>query len=259
MATTYVLKAANSDLTGGADFTKEISAGTEAAGSITVSVAKSATEDSLGFTPANVPSTDGITGNYTAEVNVTTGSTDIQISVAVARVNSAGTQQSISSFTAEQTGSAGVKTFSLSSINLGTWASGDRLKVVYRFRNTNTMSARSVTIETGTTDAEVVSPWTILTPTRGQVSFAELEAPFVLTRGQVSFAELEAPLVLTRGQVSFAEFEAPTVLTRGQVSWAELEAPTLVTRGQVSWAVFEAPEESAVEEVKRCVGTRYAR
>lgn len=162
MTTTYILKAANSDLSGGADFTRELSEGTETAGSISPSIAASATEDSFGFTPAGIPGASGGSGaqDYNPiEVNVTSGNNNIQISVAVARVNSSGTQQAISAFTAEQQASAGLKTFSRTGIDLGTWASGDRLKVVYRFRNTHSHSSQACTIETGTTSAEVVAPW----------------------------------------------------------------------------------------------------
>lgn len=79
------------------------------------------------------------------------------------------------------------------------------------------------------------------TPTRGRVSFAELEVPNLLTRGLVSFAELEVPNVVTRGRISFAEFEAPNAPTRGRMSFAELEVPSLLTRGLLSFAEFEVP------------------
>ena len=83
------------------------------------------------------------------------------------------------------------------------------------------------------------------TPTRGRVSFAEFETPFVSTRGRVSFAEFEVPLVSTRGRLSWAELEAPITLTRGRVAWTELQVPDEIaatpTRGQVSWVEFETP------------------
>lgn len=82
-------------------------------------------------------------------------------------------------------------------------------------------------------------------PTRGRVSFAELETPFVATRGRVSFAEFEAPLAPTRGRFSWAELEAPLAPTRGRTSWAELEvpnAPATPTRGRVSWGELEVPD-----------------
>src|SRR2546426_4685166 len=159
--TVYVLKSATSDLTGGADFTKELYPGAETAGTIAVSVAASATENSFGFPKAGDPGLSGATGNYTVETNVTVANANIQLSAAVARVNSAGTEQALSSFTAEQSaGTTGTKTFALNNINLGTWASGDRLKVYYRFRNT-VASVQSVTIGTGTTSAEATAPWTV--------------------------------------------------------------------------------------------------
>jgi hypothetical protein len=161
VTTTYVLRAANSDLSGGADFSKRLQIGTETAGSITVSVAGNATEDSFGFADAGQPDDDGITGDYTVEVNVLgLGLATINLSAAVARVNSAGVQQAISAFAAEQAGLVGIKTFAFTGINLGTWAIGDRLKVVYRFRNTLALTG-SLDIQTGTTDAQVVTPWTI--------------------------------------------------------------------------------------------------
>jgi hypothetical protein len=84
-----------------------------------------------------------------------------------------------------------------------------------------------------------------LTPTRGQISFAELETPFTPTRGRISFAELEVPVVPTRGLISFAELETPFVGTRGQVSFAELEVPITPTRGQISFAELEVPNLSS--------------
>lgn len=82
-------------------------------------------------------------------------------------------------------------------------------------------------------------------PTRGQVSFAELEVPFQSTRGRISFVEFETPLAPTRGRMSFAEFETPTVPTRGRTSWAELEAPAVPTRGLIAWVEFEVPDLAA--------------
>lgn len=78
-------------------------------------------------------------------------------------------------------------------------------------------------------------------PTRGRLSWAEFETPLVGTRGRISWSELEAPIALTRGRISWAELEAPTALTRGRAAWAEFEVPAIATRGRVAWAEFEAP------------------
>lgn len=83
------------------------------------------------------------------------------------------------------------------------------------------------------------------TPTRGRVSFAELEVPQVATRGRIAWAEFEVPSVATRGRVSFAELEVPQVPTRGSVSFAELEVPQVPTRGRVSWSELEVPNVPA--------------
>src|SRR5207245_11571874 len=96
-----------------------------------------------------------ITANYTVELNVPVANANILLSTAVARVTSVGVLQTLSGFAAEQSaGSTGIKTFSLTSVNLGTWSSGDRLKVYYRFRNT-AASVQSVTLDTPVTSAEV--------------------------------------------------------------------------------------------------------
>jgi hypothetical protein len=78
--------------------------------------------------------------------------------VTLHRVNSAGTIQTSSSLSAEQTATAGVKTFTFSSQSLGTWASGDRLRVDYRYRNA-AHGGQSFDAAHGGTDNEVVAPW----------------------------------------------------------------------------------------------------
>ena len=60
-------------------------------------------------------------------------------------------------------------------------------------------------------------------PTRGRLSWTELETPLVPTRGRLSFAELETGIAPTRGQISWAELEAGAAPTRGRIAFAELE------------------------------------
>lgn len=155
----WMLKQANSDLTGGADFTKELSEATETGSTLNFTIAASATEDQLGYTKAGVPNLQKWpTGNWSVQVNVTVANTNLQLSVAVARVNAAGTQQQISRFTPEQQCSSGVKTFQLFNLAWNAGAVGDRIKIIYRFRNT-VASGQAVTIETGTTNTQVQAPW----------------------------------------------------------------------------------------------------
>jgi hypothetical protein len=57
-------------------------------------------------------------------------------------------------------------------------------------------------------------------------------------------ANLFGGLSPTRGLISWAELETPLVKTRGRVSWAELETPLAKTRGRFSWAEFQVPNEA---------------
>jgi hypothetical protein len=118
------------------------------------------------FTNAGFPGVQGSAGDYSAKFNVTSGSTNIQLSVVLARVNSSGTVQASSSASAEQVASAGVKTFSFSSPSLGTWAAGDRLRIQYRLRNTQAHGNTSISFGANTTNEEVVTPWTIAETSR---------------------------------------------------------------------------------------------
>ena len=83
-------------------------------------------------------------------------------------------------------------------------------------------------------------------PTRGLISWTELETPLVATRGQISWTEIEVPLAPTRGLVSWTEIEAPLAPTRGLISWSEGEFPTVATRGLISFAEFEFPDVGTV-------------
>jgi len=164
MSRRFVLRASNSALTGGADFNKDLADFTDTATSITVAVAHSSTETSYGFTQADIPGTGGATGNYTVEINVTTAHTNMFCKVAVGRVNSSGVLQgSESADSAEQQlNTTGVKTFTLTSVNLGSWAVGDRLRVAYRFRSNKTSGpVASVVIQTSTSDTEVLTPFAV--------------------------------------------------------------------------------------------------
>lgn len=165
MAVTYRLRDLASDLAGGADFSSIADQTPAAAVGLVVSVAKAVSEDSVAYTRATEPGLRGTsTGTFTVNVNVTTGNTSISLAVALARVNSAGTQQAITAFTAAQAATAGPLTFTFTDPALGAWAAGDRLKIVYRFTNSQTMSAQSCTIEANTISAEIATPFTAPTP-----------------------------------------------------------------------------------------------
>lgn len=162
MARTFILSSTTSDLNSGADFNLALVDTASTSSPLAVSVANNSTETSHGFTAPGIPGLGGSsTGTFTVEVNVTAANSAIQISTILDRVNSSGTVQASSSQTAEQSaGSTGVKTFTHTNPALGTWASGDRLRVRYLFRSTQTMGgAASITIDRNTTSCEVVTPF----------------------------------------------------------------------------------------------------
>src|ERR1041384_6911781 len=123
----YILKSANSDLSGGADFNKVLSLGTQTASTISFSLGSHQTRDSYGYTPAGEPGLSGARGAFQIGAEVTTENNHTQISLAVARVNLAGAQQAISGFSSEQQATIGPKSFTVGA-NLGTWANTDRLR-----------------------------------------------------------------------------------------------------------------------------------
>lgn len=154
MPTTYRLQNTNSDLTGGADFNKAVTASV-ATGSANVSLSATETRTSYGYTASGDPGASGVTGSYTIEFDCDTN-TFVQLSVQIHRVNSSGTVQTSSSVSSEQ--GCGQVSFSFPSQSLGTWASGNRLRVDYIFRNTDS-GGQIATINYGRTTGEVVVPW----------------------------------------------------------------------------------------------------
>lgn len=172
MARTFYLSSTASDLSGGADFSLALLESTSASSPLVVGVTNSSTDTSYAWTPSGIPSATGATGNYTVEVNVTAANSAISLVVAIGRVNSSGVLQGSEVTAASQSlGSTGVKTFTFTNANLGTWATGDRLRVGYRFTSSNSHGGEAtVTIDRNTTDAEVVTPY--LAPTIRNIGLA---------------------------------------------------------------------------------------
>lgn len=161
---TYYLTDIASDLSAGTEFNTTLTQTTQTAGEVQASVGLGLTEIGCAFTEATVPGNKGTTGDITVEANVTVANGSIQIAVQVHRVNSAGTVQASSATTAEQSaGALGILTFNLTNVNLGTWVSGDRFRVDYRFRNSAAHGgAQAVTLGTGTTNEEVITPFGVV-------------------------------------------------------------------------------------------------
>lgn len=146
----------------GADFDHQLLTALGTSADTTVTVANLATEDSYATTPSGEPGSDGQTGDYTVEVQVNNGDNNIFASIALRRVNSSCVTQQTSAFSSEQQASGGLLTFNFSAEDLGTWAAGDRLVVIYRFRSAKEHGGdASIDIEANTVNAEVVAPWTL--------------------------------------------------------------------------------------------------
>jgi hypothetical protein len=160
MATRHFLSSTNSDLTGGADWNRYIRYNTSgAASTVSASIAAGATEVQRGFTEPLHPGTKAsVTGNYTLKVKVTTGNANATIAIQLHRVNSGGTIQTSSSTTATQSASAGTKTFTLTSVNLGTFAETDRLRVDYRITGI-AMGAVTIALATEDSDCYIETPF----------------------------------------------------------------------------------------------------
>jgi len=160
MATRHFLSSTNSDLTGGSDWNKYVRYNTSgAASTISASIAQGAIEVQRAFTEPLHPGTKAsVTGDYTVRVKVTVGNVNANIAITLHRVNSAGTIQASSSTTANQAASAGTKTFTLTSVNLGTFAETDRLRVDYRMSGI-VMGAVTITLATEDPDCYIETPF----------------------------------------------------------------------------------------------------
>ena len=162
MSTTYYVTNSTSDFSGGADFNYVVSKTAGTASETTITIAKGATETSYAWTASGDPSTLGTsTGTYSVEVDVTTGESQITLAIYFERVNSSGTVQATQGASQGSVSlSAGVKTYSYTNPSLGTWASGDRLRLKYTFVNTAAHSNLSVGITFNDANSEAVMPWT---------------------------------------------------------------------------------------------------
>jgi hypothetical protein len=207
VSTFYYLSADNSDLSGGADFSKKLVESGPSSGTQTLSFSGSQAKTSYGFTEPTLPGADGVTGDYEIIVSFPTTNAQGRLAISLSRVNSAGTVQSTSSSTAEQTTGASSRTFNLTGVNLGTWASGDRLRVNFEFRNNSNMN-QSWAIDFGA-NTSVETPWSNATnataTATGVESSSEIEA--VSASGSALQEITGAELEITASTISA---ESPT-------------------------------------------------
>jgi hypothetical protein len=160
MATRHYLSRSTSDLTGGSDWNRYLKYNTDGTpATIAASIAVNSIETQRAFTEPLHPGTKAsVTGNYTVLVKITTGQALANIAITLHRVNSSGTVQTSSSTTISQSASAGTKTFTLTSVNLGTFAETDRLRVDYVMTGI-AMGAVTITLATEDPDCYIETPF----------------------------------------------------------------------------------------------------
>ena len=164
MARVYYMTTNNSDLTGGADFNRKLEYEyTGAATALSVSIAAASTEVSRCYTEPLHPGASGsVTGNYTVSVFCSTANANINGTVTLHRINSAGTIQTSSAASSSVSfGTTGAKTFSFTSLSLGTFTSSDRLRVDFSFTNAAAHSASSFGIRFNDPDSDVITPFIV--------------------------------------------------------------------------------------------------
>lgn len=166
MSETYYASNTTSDLSAGGVFDYSLLPDAGTANTTQVSVAKLTTVSADLFTEAGNPSDQGsATGSWSFELNVLVGDTAVAANVYLYRVNSGGSVQSgpIESAELGQTLSAGVKTYTWSSPALGTFATGDRVRVGISFVN-GTHGNATLDLGFNTADSEFIAPYTLAGP-----------------------------------------------------------------------------------------------
>lgn len=170
MSQTYYGSNTASDLSGGGDFDFSFLDATGTANTANVwSIAKQSTQSFDIFTEAGDPSDQGdATGSWSFELNIVTGTVDAEANVYLYRVNSGGTVQAGPIECAETDANnylmtAAVHTFTWSSPALGTFATGDRVRV----RVSGTVAGhqnQDITLGWNTADSEFIAPYTLAGP-----------------------------------------------------------------------------------------------
>jgi hypothetical protein len=153
-----------SDLTGGGQNKQLETSGATAGTWGSLALASGAHALCSMFTNASDPGTDGVSDKTLyVGLNVTTGSASVKYSALAYRVNSSGVVQSTGVTSLETIAAvSGFYWLTLDIPNLGTWASGDRLRVDVKARNTTTGSGVTATVTLASTSvrqSSVSAPW----------------------------------------------------------------------------------------------------
>jgi PKD repeat protein len=158
-AQTFYLNSTNSDLSGGADWSKTLRGETTAVSTIAATILRSSTRTQFAWTNSTTPNNNNWeTGAFTVKVNVTAlGSTSyLWLNVQVDHIYANGTVIESSDASSEQkmTGT-GVKTFSIASKDWTAGATTDRLRLGYLMRNSRSNADYAMTISQGDVNSYV--------------------------------------------------------------------------------------------------------
>jgi hypothetical protein len=168
MAITYYLTNTASDLSTptGVHWNNALNETAPGASNISNTVSNTGTPPNdveYAYTPSGDPGTDGSTGTYTVTVVPNTTDADALLFIQLHRINSAGTVQQSSTLSAGQTMTA-TRTYTFSSLDLGTWAAGDRLRVDFSQEGTGAHGNATFDYAIGSTGTRIDTPWTRATP-----------------------------------------------------------------------------------------------
>lgn len=190
MATTYFLTTTPSDLSGGNNFSNELSTTAPGTTTLSVSVTTNTTETDRGFTATDDPGASGGTGarDYSVVVDINTGNADLQVSIQLHRINSGGTVQASSAASGEQTANAGQQTHTFTGADLGTFVAGDRFRVDFILRDTTLHGDEALIYDIGDAMTAVTAPWTLSAPAAPTLAYAiQLVRPRRIARGQKKY------------------------------------------------------------------------
>lgn len=161
--TTYILSNIDVTVTGadpGDDFTKSLVRDGAIAATLDVSVGFGATDISYAYTRFNQPGNEGTDGDFSVFVKVIFPSEYVDLAINVARVDSTGMEWDATSFTDSQILSAAITYEFNQNTAFTDWNPGDRLRVGFKFHNSNEEEEQIVTIQVGGYgNSYVETPW----------------------------------------------------------------------------------------------------
>ena len=110
------------------------------------------------LTPVGVPGTDGQSGDFEVIIHITTGHTDGELQVRLARTDSNGNVIEETDYVNVEATTAGTKTFTFTNVDLGTWQEGNRLRINIDSVRVTGKGGAEYYVQTGETSG-VEAPW----------------------------------------------------------------------------------------------------